>query len=91
MNNLDSRIGLVRRLQAAKYKLTSRSNFLSRAIAKRLLLSGAGAIAGCVSGLFGVASNSSDPEKEKFFLARVEWLPVTSHSHARTHGQTNVR
>ena len=38
-----------------------------RIIAKRLLLSGAGAIAGCVSGLFGVASNSSDPEEEKFF------------------------
>ena len=34
----------------------------------------------CVSGLPHVSSKSSDEEKE-VFLARVEWLPVTSRSH----------
>ena len=62
MDNLDSRIALVRRLQAATHKLTSRSARYCKASS----LVRAGAIAGCVSGLFGVASNSSYPEKEKF-------------------------
>ena len=61
MKNLDSQIALVRRLLAAARKLLDLIG--SCAIAKRLLWSGAGTIAGCVSGLFGVASNSSDPEK----------------------------
>ena len=43
----------------------------------------ASAIANCVSGLPHVSSKSSDKEKE-VFLARVEWLPVTSRSHGRT-------
>ena len=42
----------------------------------------ASAIASCVSGLPHVSSKSSDEEKE-MFLARVEWLPVTSRSHGQ--------
>ena len=34
--------------------------------------------------------NYSFPDKEKF-LARVEWLPVTSCSHTRTHRQLTIR
>ena len=53
----------------------------------------ASAIASCVSGLPHVTSKSSDEEKQKF-LARVEWLPVTSRlyvTHALTHRRTTVR
>ena len=69
IDNLDSRIALVRRLQAATRKLTSLllDQIFVRRCCKASPLVGAGAIAGCVSGLFGVASNSSNPEKEKFF------------------------
>ena len=36
-----------------------------------------------------IMSKSTDAEK-KTYLPRVEWLPVTSRSYARTHTQTNV-
>ena len=40
------------------------------------------AIAGCVNGLYGVTSKSSDAVKENC-LARVEWFPVTSQTHTQ--------
>ena len=51
----------------------------------------ASAIASCISGLPHATSKSSYEEKQKF-LARVEWLPVTSRSyvtHSLTHSQTD--
>ena len=42
----------------------------------------------CVSWLLHVTSKSSNEEKEKFQLARVEWLPVTSRSYV-THSLTD--
>ena len=48
----------------------------------------AGAIASRVSGLSVVTSKSSDAKKKKL-LARVKWLPVTSHLYARMHGRTD--
>ena len=53
---------------------------------KQLTLVAASAIASCVSELLHVTSKSSDEEKENF-LARVEWLPVTSRTHV-THSRT---
>ena len=69
MNNLDSRIALVRHLQAATRKLTSRSNFCPALLQSASFSSpcSAGTIAGCVNGLSCVACNSSDPEKGKVF------------------------
>ena len=50
---------------------------------KRLTLVGASTIASCVSELVDITSKSSGEENE-MFLARIEWLPVTSRSHTGT-------
>ena len=96
MANSDSQISLACRHQAAALKPTfPRSNsalpHVSLEAAQTLVA--ASAIASCVSGLPHVTSKSSDEEKQKF-LARVEWLPVTSRSyvtHSLTHRWTTVR
>ena len=96
MANSDSQISLTCRHQAAALKPTfPRSNsappHVSLEAAQTLVA--ASAIASCVSGLPHVTSKSSDEEKQKF-LARVEWLPVTSRSyvtHSLTHRWTTVR
>ena len=90
MTNSDSQISLACRHQAAALKPTFlRSNsappHVSLEAAQTLVA--ASAIASCVSGLPHVKSKSSDEEKQKF-LARVEWLPVTSRSYV-THSQSD--
>ena len=68
MDNLGSRIVLVCRLQAATHKFTSRSNFCPALLQSFSFSPGlVPLLVVHVSGLFGVTSNSSDSEKEKFF------------------------
>ena len=92
MGNSDSQISLVCRHQAAARRPTfprSNSASLSVSLEAALALVAVSAIAICISGLTHATSKSSHEEKQKF-LARVEWLPVTSRSyvtHSLTDGQ----
>ena len=85
MDNLDSRIALVRRLQAATRKLTSRSNFcpaLLQTSASPLVRSW------CHCWLCQWALwYSVQLQRKRIFFARVEWLPVTFRSEPRTDGR----
>ena len=94
MANSDSQISLACRHQAAARKPTfPRSNSAPQPVSLEAAqtLVAASAIASCISGLPHATSKSSYEEKQKF-LARVEWLPVTSRSyvtHSLTHSQTD--
>ena len=87
MDNSNSQISLACRHQAAARKPTfprSNSAPLPVSLGAAQTLVAASAIASCISGLPHATSKSSYEE----FLARVEWLPVTSRSYV-THSQTD--
>ena len=90
MDNSNSQISLACRHQAAARKPTfprSNSAPLPVSLGAAQTLVAASAIASCISELPHATSKSSYEEKQKF-LARVEWLPVTSRSYV-THSQTD--
>ena len=90
MDNSDSRISLICRHRADTRKSTYRSNSAPLTLSNGLLSSTASAIACCVCRLPLVSSKSSD-EGEETFLAQVESLPVTSHSHVTDRQTDNCK
>ena len=76
VDNLNSRVTLIRRIQATTHKFTSRSNICPE------LLQSASFCLGLVPLL--VMSVGSLQSREKEVLVWVELLPMTSHSHSQT-------
>ena len=79
-HNIDSRIQLFCR-PTLKPIATFRSNFIPAALVKHFLQPVASVIAG------HIYRPNSSPDKfiKRRFLVLLEWLPVTTRSHGRTH------